>query len=217
VNRDTRPNHPDAVPARLNGWHRCWGHRALINAHTRSEQTPGNDAIHAANHSGWTVLSVEHRGYKADLPGKSVGAVEGMIVTVDRTELPALDAREKGYKRLELARSDFEFMDTGDIESGHSSSTLADAVAETIYMYVSEEKNAAYACAEFPLLQSYVDCVMAGFESEFGSAGLQRFIDTTLGWSAPMLEDRSDPRYVRSVSLCAQQARRYDNLLAKCR
>ena len=217
MNRDTRPTHPNAVPARLDGWHRCWGHRALTNAHTRSEQTSSTDSMHTANHSGWTVLSVEPKGVKAVLPAGSAAAVDGMIVTVDSSELPALDAREKGYKRLELARSDFDFVHTGSVESDLASTNPADCVAETVYMYVSEDQNAAYANAEFPLLQSYVDCVMAGFETEFGTEGLQRFIDSTLGWSAPMLEDRADPRYVRSVSLCTHQAKRYDDLLAERR
>ena len=163
------------------------------------------------------MLSVEPKGVKAVLPAGSAAAVDGMIVTVDSSELPALDAREKGYKRLELARSDFDFVHTGSVESDLASTNSADCVAETVYMYVSEDQNAAYACAEFPLLQSYVDCVMAGFETEFGADGLQRFIDSTLGWSAPMLEDRADPRYVRSVSLSAHQAKRYDELLAECR
>jgi len=75
-------------------------------------------------------------------------------------------------------------------------------------MYVSRMEHVGSASKHYPLLQSYVDCVLAGFLAVFGWDGVERFMQSTQGWSAPMLADRAAPLYPRAVQLP-------DDLLAK--
>lgn len=205
VNAKTRPHHPDAIPVRLNGWRRCWSHRAVSREHTR-RQSAENKASQAA---GWTVLSVEP---------SSGSAIEGMLVTIDKDELPALDERESGYDRLSLPIDLFAAVtkpshNPPDESTPHKLADLLKPGLDKIYMYASANQQAFDATAEFPLLQSYVDCVMAGYETEFGIDGIHRFMQTTRGWHAPMIKDRAQPRYLRSVSLSVEQAARYDQMI----
>ncbi len=212
VNAATRPNHSNAVPACLQGWRRCWGHRAVTKAHTKPHTHDNLSSESNARFKGWTVLSVE----------QAAGTeIEGMLVTISPDELPALDEREMGYKRLTLPLDNFTV--------GHCKNSLTTGIVpqvskelaqdiSAVYMYASETQQAFDATEEFPLLQSYVDCVMAGYEAEFGASGLSRFMATTRGWQAPMIKERTEPRYVRSVQLTDSQAARYDRLIEKtCR
>ena len=52
-----------------------------------------------------------------------------------------------------------------------------------------------------PILLSYVDVVVQGYLREFGTAGAERFFETTAGWEAPILDDRAAPRYPRHQEL----------------
>jgi len=86
VNRDTRPTGEFAVPARLLGWRRVWGHRTSDSA----RELQG------------TSLSIE------PLESSTVGGIDGVIARMPVTGLSVLDERETGYERLELPASDFQ-------------------------------------------------------------------------------------------------------------
>ncbi len=141
-----------------------------------------------------------------------------MLVLIDSSELEALDRRELGYDRLTLPIDRFDIsMQSGTTPEQGDNDTINNALQNQIgevYMYASARTQAFAASDEFPLLQSYVDCVMNGYETVFGEGGLHRFMNTTRGWQAPMIKDRLQPRYVRSISLTTEQASRYDQLIA---
>jgi hypothetical protein len=48
-----------------------------------------------------------------------------------------------------------------------------------------------------PVLLSYLDVVVQGYLQEFDEAGVAHFFDTTDGWDAPLLDDRTHPHYPR--------------------
>ncbi len=104
--------------------------------------------------------------------------IDGVLAVIGLTDLPALDRRESGYARHTLNLPD---------------------IASPVALYVSSKTQGA--CREYPLLQSYVDCVLAGYLAVFGWQGVTRFIATTKGWEAPIIDDRSNPLYPRAVTI----------------
>jgi len=177
VNRDTRPRDEVAVNATLKGWGRVWNHRVRVG--------PGRQSC--------TSLSVEPLS----------GSIEGVVVRIPLSELPALDARESGYARMRLPVTDFVLPET--------------LYTDTVYVYRSLQKNRHLADEQHPVAQSYIDCVMAGYLKRFGDDGLKDLLQTTRGWELPVLNDRQAPTYPRSVNLPTEQYQYFDTLLASIR
>jgi hypothetical protein len=74
-----------------------------------------------------------------------------------------------------------------------------------IAVYTIPEGMHAAPSRAHPILLSYLDVVVQGYFREFGAAGVQRFFDTTHGWDAPLLDDRSSPHYPRHQSLTDEE------------
>lgn len=183
-----------------------FGFGSLVNRDTRPK---AEDAVNATL-KGWRRVWGHRVG--AQEPQRNCTSlsiepadeqIDGVLVTIPVSELAALDQREMGYQRLSLPASSFILPEGMDIDS--------------VYVYQSLSANQHLADAEHPILQSYVDCVMAGYESRFGDSGLQRMLNTTRGWEKTILNERDAPRYPRSVSVPAQQLARFDTLLALLR
>lgn len=187
VNRETRPENEPAVAATLQGWERQWAHHALGF---------GTDSRSCCS---LTVKPMEHKQ----------ASIDGVLVTLDAEDLPELDKRETGYDRVELPAASFSLV--------HPSASDSGVTAPTVYMYVSKPEQTAPANESYPILQSYIDCVMAGYESLFGQEGLNRFMSSTQGWHGPIENDRAQPRYPRSVSLASSVLARYDVLIEQAR
>ena len=66
---------------------------------------------------------------------------------------------------------------------------------------------------QHPLLLSYIDVVVQGYLRAFGEEGAERFFTTTDGWDAPILNDRSEPRYPRHQKLKPGETRFVDDRL----
>lgn len=176
VNRETRPADEVAHSARLQGWQRVWDHRVT---------DPNRD-------KRCTSLSIEPCAVAAEqaLP---VG-IEGVVVRLPVEHLPQLDARESGYDRLSLPLSDFELppallqqLDAQDVDN--------------IMVYRSQADNRHMADQDHPVLQSYVDCVMAGYLQRFGESGVQAMAASTRGWECSVFDDRAEPFYPRWVEV----------------
>lgn len=177
VNRDTRPPHEVAEPARLRGWQRVWEHRT----------------VNSSVHGGCTSLSIRPDTDSAD------GFIEGVIVKLPRAHLAQLDEREAGYERLELPAAQFDLADHQELDS--------------VMVYRSLPENRRPADSEHPVLQSYIDCVLAGYHKRFAENGLNAFIASTHGWEGTIFNDRHAPRYPRSVSVAQDRQTHYDALI----
>jgi len=180
VNRDTRPPEEKAYRARLQGWERHWAHRV-------SDVSPDRLC---------TSLSARPASDQAV-------SIDGVVVLMDESELPALDKRESGYFRQSVPISHF------DIETDLGVSDIA--------IYQSLPENFQSATEQFPILQSYVDCVMAGYSRLFGEQGLQAFMGSTKGWDGAFLNERHKPLYPRAISLSAEQVLAYEALIRQYR
>ncbi|MBX2839834.1 MAG: hypothetical protein KTR35_23455 [Gammaproteobacteria bacterium] len=132
--------------------------------------------------------------------------IDGVLVTIPHSALAELDRRESGYDRVQIEPEQIAF--------AFDSHALS---VERLFMYVSKTEFNAPADEDHPILQSYIDCVMAGYEAQFGADGLSRFLQTTHGWRGPIENDRSSPRYPRAVQLSVDQQARYDALLKETR
>ncbi|MEM1375438.1 MAG: gamma-glutamylcyclotransferase family protein [Pseudomonadota bacterium] len=98
--------------------------------------------------------------------------IEGVFLNVPQSDMAALDLRETRYDRI-------------DVPGG--------------IVYSVPERNMTDGSA--PILQSYLDVVLQGFDSVFGSAGVERFLATTHGWDAGIYQDRDAPVYPRAIPL----------------
>lgn len=127
--------------------------------------------------------------------------IDGVLVTIEQNQLAALDAREAGYDRLELPISAFDvFAESVD-------------VTDAVYVYVSSAARRGTANSDYPLLQSYIDCVMAGYHREFGESGVRDFVATTRYWHTSVINDRTQPLYPRAVTIPERQLDFYDELI----
>ena len=64
-----------------------------------------------------------------------------------------------------------------------------------------------------PILLSYLDVVIQGYLRHFGPDGVARFVATTEGWNAPVLNDRAAPLYPRAQRLTAAETGLVDTIL----
>ncbi|THH35224.1 gamma-glutamylcyclotransferase [Aliishimia ponticola] len=128
-------------------------------------------------------------------PGHSI---DGMIARVPAGDWAELDLREMAYDRI---------LDTANITH-----TRTDGPEIAIYAIESQSKGPA--TQEHPILLSYVDVVVQGYLRAFGETGAIAFMDSTDGWTAPILDDRAAPIYPRSQKLTLDEMLLVDDYLA---
>lgn len=188
-----------------------FGYGSLVNRDTR----PTNEDAKDAHLRGWRrawlhrVGNVQRPGVnctsltiepvESSTAGDQAG-IDGVLVRLDTAELPALDARESGYERLCVSADCFDL--PGSIDT------------DQIMVYRSLPDNRHLAETEYPILKSYIDCVMAGYFNRFGDAGLRQMVKSTRGWERAILNDRASPYYPRHVALEPQQHRYFDHILS---
>lgn len=124
--------------------------------------------------------------------------IEGLVAAVPGGDWRALDLREEGYERL---------------PAGPALRVEGPMPAATM-IYAVPDGDAVASAGKAPILLSYVDVVLQGYLREFGEAGVARFIATTDGWEAPILNDRAAPRYPRHQPLDEAERRFFDGQLA---
>ena len=194
VNRETRPEDEIAHSARLNGWQRVWDHRVTDPARDKR----------------CTSLSIEPSTGVVVQAGQEVipAGIDGVVVRLPLAHLPQLDAREAGYDRLSLPLSHFDLSD-------ELQQQMNEEGVESIMVYRSHTENRILADENNPVLQSYVDCVMAGYLHRFGEQGVRDMVSSTRGWDRPLFDDRNDPFYPRWVAVEASARQYFDALITE--
>jgi len=114
-------------------------------------------------------------------------AIQGVMVDESAERLAALDTRERRYTRVIEGVADAFRCDARGAPA-----------PDGAFLYEADTEIRHWGDADHPILQSYVDCVLAGFHAFWGERGVREFIATTQGWHAPMLADRAAPRYPRA-------------------
>ena len=191
VNRQTRPTAERFEAASVAGWQRSWAH-CVKNPQAASVPLQ-HHASPVGSVSGGSGTQLP-RGYTTLTVEPAAGVqIDGVVVSIGLSDLPQLDEREKGYSRHTV-----------------NSVKSTDPVA----MYVSQTEHITTDYSDYPLLQSYIDCVLAGFLAVFGWDGVDRFISTTAGWGTPILADRGAPLYPRAVTLAGGLEAAFDERIA---
>ncbi|ASO29859.1 gamma-glutamylcyclotransferase [Vibrio anguillarum] len=129
------------------------------------------------------------------------GQVNGVLLEIDETALAEFDRRERGYERVPL--------NTNQIESDHAFN-----LQWPIWVYVKEAPEPP--CERSPIVQTYVDTVLAGC-LEFSETFARHFVEHTVGWQHPLINDRLVPKYgnLAGVEPCHQAI--IDELIATVR
>ncbi|WP_209003796.1 gamma-glutamylcyclotransferase family protein [Labrenzia sp. CE80] len=182
-----------------------FGYGSLVNVATLGSAT----VVQPGTLTGW-VREWRIRG--ANMQGQGVCAlsvapeattsIRGVSAREPKAGLEKLDKREGRYHRIDGVGSAFRC----DAEGKPGD--------EAMFLYQSKPEHYGWGCAENPILQSYVDCVLAGFHAFWGEEGIRHFIETTRGWHVPILADRNAPVYPRAVLLQPEVQEMIDDHLA---
>lgn len=129
---------------------------------------------------------------------KGEGMVNGVLVQLDSGQLSEFDHRERGYKRIKLHPSALV-------------SALKLSERDNVWIYITEQ--AIPPCIISPIMQTYVDTVLAGC-LEISESFAEQFIEHTIGWHHPREDDRHDPKYGNLAGVSQEVMQKIDRLLA---
>lgn len=171
-----------------------FGYGSLVNCHTHDYPDPKPTTL-----KGWRRRWVQTPATKfCFLSANPIGqgAIDGLIARVPNDDWQALDIRETSYVR-------------------HPVGNLVDppTVAEEIQAYSVPPKTYDITSEPKPILLSYLDVVLMGYDRVFGRDGVTKFIHTTDSWERPILNDRSAPIYPRHQTLSPTDQVWIDELL----
>jgi len=175
---------------------RFFGYGSLVNRRTHDYPN-----ARAARAEGWRrewVQTDARRFAYLSVKRDASTVISGLVAEVPQGDWRALDHREVAYDRLSCTAAILS-----DAETTHETAIYA-VPAVTAYRKPEEH----------PILLSYLDVVLQGYLREFGWAEAERFLETTDGWEAPILDDRANPHYARHQELDAHETRFVDKALA---
>ncbi|MGX1097737.1 gamma-glutamylcyclotransferase family protein [Amorphus sp. MBR-141] len=182
-----------------------FGYGSLVNAATRPQSHVVIPARLFGYRRAWRVST--RRSLLAGAcsltirPAGPDSVVHGVLASENRVSLPTLDRRERHYDRLTVAADGV----APDAPHDHPGA---------VYVYRVKRAHDRFGSRRFPVLLSYVDCVLQGYLKVFGEAGVADFMATTDGWHVPVLDDRAAPLYPRAQTLSPAEQVLVDDALA---
>ncbi|MGX1497607.1 cation transport protein ChaC [Labrenzia sp. MBR-25] len=169
-----------------------FGYGSLVNVDTIPpgvEVTPG--ALHGWVRE-WKVCGEGENGQgrcALTVREQEGTRIMGVMAREPKTRLAELELREKRYLKVEAVGSAFRC--DAAMQPG----------PEELFLFQAAPEHCRWGTDTHPILQSYLDCVLAGFFRFWGEAGIDHFLETTEGWHVPVLPDRARPHYPRKVVL----------------
>jgi len=128
--------------------------------------------------------------------------IRGVMAREPRNGLKALEEREKRYHKVERIGTAFR------CEAANRPGP------EDLFLFKALQAHYRWGCEKNPVLQSYLDCVLAGYFQVWGEEGVDHFLETTEGWHVPVLRDRDRPHYPRKIVTTPELADLFDRKLA---
>ncbi len=182
-----------------------FGYGSLVNIDTipaNAEVTPGRLRGWVRE---WRVCGVgeDGQGRCALSVRPEAGAeIRGVMAREARTGLQALEHRERRYEKVEAIGTAFSCEarnEPGPVE---------------LFLFKAAPDHLRWGTETYPILQSYLDCVLAGYFRIWDEEGIDHFLETTEGWHVPVLNDRANPHYPRKIDLDRELADLIDSKLA---
>jgi hypothetical protein len=165
-----------------------FGYGSLVNELTwlpSERRHPKRRPVEVQNWSReWRHCVETPRGCVLTAIEQAGSRIQGLLILCDAADLAQVDAREAGYERVALRRQDVL--------------SPVSHLPEKLYIYKSKPAHYQPGGADYPIWFSYAEAVLHGFMSVFKTEGVDAFIGSTNGWSAPVIDDRDNPRYRRS-------------------
>ena len=171
-----------------------FGYGSLVNLSTHDYANP-RPAILQGWRRVWQRTNLRDAAFLSVIRDE-ITALKGVVAQVPNADWDALDTREAAYARHDVSAN---ILDTG--------SRGPTAVYQVSDMHLVQEQD-------HPILLSYLDVVVQGYLRMFGIEGVAHFFDTTDGWGANILDDRSAPIYSRHQVLSAEERRIVDRHLS---
>ncbi|PCJ07400.1 MAG: gamma-glutamylcyclotransferase [Rhodobacteraceae bacterium] len=172
-----------------------FGYGSLVNLATHDYHDPQPAKLTGWRRT-WAHTALREVAFLTAIPcGDS--EIDGLIAAVPGGDWQALDQREYAYDRLSA---------NGSVQHG------LEATPE-ISVYAVPQSAQVPGSVKHPILLSYLDVVVQGYEQVFGQAGVAAFFASTDGWEAPVLDDRAAPSYPRHQRLEAAQMKLVDHHL----
>jgi hypothetical protein len=176
-----------------------FGYGSLVNGATHDY-----DQMQAATLPGWRRVwrHTEQRdiAFLSIEPAKG-SVIDGMVARVPNGDWGALDQREWAYRRTPAAGAVHHDLPT----------------SSEVAFYVVPTNDKGGTDKRHPILLSYLDAVVQGYLREFSETGATAFFRSTVGWDAPILDDRAAPLYPRHQVLTPCEQAFVDAALAQIR
>lgn len=182
-----------------------FGYGSLVNVATLPEHT----SVTPGRLDGW-VREWRIRGKNP--AGRGVCSLS--VAPEDGTLIKGVLATEPKDGWDKLAQREWKYDRVHGIGGAFRCDDKSAAGPEEMFLFRSKPEHADWGDADHPILQSYLDCVLAGFHAFWGEAGVSHFLDTTRGWHVPILADRDNPVYPRAIRLEQRVAELIDDHLA---
>ena len=176
-----------------------FGYGSLINSSSRELTGQTGDAIPVIVHGlvrHWSKIDDSYVLSPLAV-NQGEGQVNGVLLEVDDSALAEFDKREAGYHRIQINHSKIDALATINTD-------------KTVWVYVVN--NTAAPCLNSPIVQSYVDTVLAGC-LEISEAFAKHFIEHTVGWHHARENDRHQPKYTRIAGVTPEHHERIDGLI----
>jgi len=183
-----------------------FGYGSLVNAHTHRTHVVHCERAHLTGFGRrWQQRSDTARhpvsflsAYHADM---AIDELSGLLIFDHVEHLPSVDAREHGYDRVQLDRS--------QLRLDRENAGLPDVA---YYVYVA--RPPAEGRPRHHILQSYLDAVLQGYLHQYGEDGARRFVESTAAFDTPIVRDRASPLYPRAVKLAPDEVDLIDAVTA---
>lgn len=178
-----------------------FGYGSLINAASRKLTGQTGEAIPVIAHGLVRYWGKVDDSYILSplVVNEGEGQVNGVLLEVDDQALADFDRRERGYHRIQIRPDQIETEAT--FNSEHS-----------IWVYVKNDPLPP--CSLSPIMQSYVDTVLAGC-LEVSHAFAEHFVRHTVGWHHAKENDRHQPKYGNLAGVRDHHYELIDNLIAQ--
>ncbi|OLQ89423.1 hypothetical protein BIY21_15245 [Vibrio ponticus] len=179
-----------------------FGYGSLMNSASRQLTGQTSEAIPAVAHGLCRYWGKVDDSYILAplVVTRGDGLVNGVLLQVDDKQLVEFDRRERGYQRIK-------------IEHDKLDSQLSLANGDSVWIYVTDQ--AMPPCERSPIVQTYVDTVLAGC-LEISEQFAEQFVAHTIGWHHPRENDRHQPKYGNLAGVTREHHPVIDKLLASC-